>query len=154
MNELRRLQKELDEKSSRDEYARQLEATLVMDESPVVVFNPSLSPVDISSTPALPIAVENDVANFGQREDSTFLMAKDIPMATFPVESVSAIPLETYTVESEIDESHVPFSEVPIFKDPPAIEMATPSSWQMATPILSPSTVLSATSPTSSLKDI
>jgi len=155
MNERRRLQKELDEKSSRDEYTRQLEATLVMDESPVVVVaTPSPSPVDISSTPAFSMAVENEMAKFDQREDSTFLMAKEIPMATSQVESVSAIPLGTYTVESETDESHVPSSEVPIFKDPPAIEMATPSSRKMATPIISPSTVFPATSPKPSLKEI
>ncbi len=69
MNERRRLQKELDEKSSRDEYARQLEATLVMDESPVVVATPSPSPVDISSTPAFSMAVENKMIKFDQRED-------------------------------------------------------------------------------------
>jgi hypothetical protein len=85
MNERRRLQKELDEKSSRDEYTRQLEATLVMDESPVVVATPSPSPVDISSTPAFSIAVENEMVKFDQREDSTFLMAKEIPMATSPL---------------------------------------------------------------------
>jgi hypothetical protein len=126
----------------------------VMDESPVVVATPSPSPVDISSTPALSIAVENEVANSDQREDSAFLMAKDIPMATSQVEPVSAIPFKIYTVESEADESHVPSSEVPIFKDPPAIEMATPSSRNMATPIISPPTVFSSTSPKSSLKDI
>ncbi|MFN9952862.1 MAG: hypothetical protein ACK55I_07165, partial [bacterium] len=57
MNERRRLQKELDEKSSRDKYARQLEATLVKDESPVVMATPSPSSVDTPFTPVLsPIA--------------------------------------------------------------------------------------------------
>ncbi len=154
MNERRRLQKELDEKSSRDEYTRQLEATLVLDESPVSMATPSFSPVDISSTPAPSMAVENGMAKFDQGEDSTFLMAKEIPMATSLVKSVSAIPLGSYTAETETDESHVPSSEFPIFRDPPAIEMATPSSRQMATPIISPSTVVPATSSRPSLKEI
>jgi hypothetical protein len=91
MNERRRLQKELDEKSSRDEYTRQLEATLVMDESPVVVSTSSPSPVDISSTPAFSMAVEGGISNvistffqdrnlsfscFCSKKDRTFLILK------------------------------------------------------------------------------
>ncbi|MFN9903027.1 MAG: hypothetical protein ACK55Z_30500, partial [bacterium] len=56
MNERRRLQKELEGKSSRDEYTRQLEATLVMDESPVAVATPSSSPVDVSVNAPSPVS--------------------------------------------------------------------------------------------------
>jgi hypothetical protein len=75
-------------------------------------------------------------------------MAKEIPMATSQVGSASVLSLEIDTSKSDTDGSHMPSSEVPIFKDTPAAEMATPSSRQMATP------VLPTTSPRSSLKEI
>jgi hypothetical protein len=148
MNERRRLQKELDEKSSRDKYARQLEATLVKDESPVVMATPSPSSVDTPFTPVLSPIAEGEMDSFDQRRDPVFLMAKEIPMATSQVGSASVLSLEIDTSKSDTDGSHMPSSEVPIFKDTPAAEMATPSSRQMATP------VLPTTSPRSSLKEI
>jgi hypothetical protein len=157
MNERRRLQKELDEKSSRDEYTRQLEATLVMDESPVAVATPSPSPVDISFTthpPASSSAVDGEMSKLDKRDDSAFLMAKEMTTATSLGEPASAIPLEIYNAETEADGSHVPSSEFPSFKDPPDTEMATPSSMQMATPIIPPSTVIPEVSYKLSLKEI
>lgn len=69
-------------------------------------------------------------------------------MATSQVGSASVLSLEIDTSKSDTDGSHMPSSEVPIFKDTPSAEMATPSSRQMATP------VLPTTSPRSSLKEI
>jgi hypothetical protein len=157
MNERRKLQKELDEKSSRDEYTRQLEATLVMDESPVAVATPSPSPVDSSFTihpPVFSTAVEGEMTKFDQRDNSAFLMAKEMTTTTSLLEPVSDSPPEIYNVVTETGDSHVSSSEFPLFKDPPATEMAMPSSRQMATPIIPPSTVIPDVSYKPSLKEI
>jgi hypothetical protein len=146
MNERRRLQKELDEKSSRDKYARQLEATLVKDESPVVMATPSPSSVDTPFIPVLSPIAEGEMDSLDQRMAPVFLMAKEIPMVTSQVGSASVLSLEIDTSKSDTDGSHMPSSEVPIFKDTPSAEMATPMP--------SPSTVLPTTSPRSSLKEI
>jgi hypothetical protein len=158
MNESRRLQKELEEKSSLDEYKRNLEATLVMDDdSPAAVATPSLSLVDNSFTAHSPVTstdADDEVAKIDQRDDSMLMMAKEMTTATPLVEPVSVIPSETYNAVTEIDDSHVPSSEFPLFKDPPVTEMAMPSSRQMATLIIPPSTVTPDVSYKPSLKEI
>jgi hypothetical protein len=158
MNESRRLQKELDEKSSLDEYKRKLEATLVMgDDSPAAVATPSHSPVDNSfpvHSPATSTDADGKMAKIDQRDDLMFMMAKEMTTATPLVEPISVIPSETYNVVTETDNSHVPSREVPIFKDPPVAEMATPSSRQMATPLIPPSTVVPDVPYKPSLKEI
>jgi hypothetical protein len=104
--------------------------------------------------PLLPADVDGGMAKVDQRDDSTFMMAKEMTTATSLVEPVSVIPSETYNAETEADGSHVPSSEFPLFRDPPATEMAMPSSRQMATPIIPPSTVTPDVSYKPSLKEI
>jgi hypothetical protein len=157
MNESRRLQKELEERSSLDEYKRKLEATLVMDDdAPAVVATPPSFPVDNPFTAHSPVTstdADDEMAKTDQMDDSILMMAKEVTTATPLVKPVSVIPSETYNLVTEIGDSHVSSSEFSLFKDPPATEMATPSR-QMATLIFPSSTVAPDVSHKPSLKEI
>jgi hypothetical protein len=158
MNERRRLQKELDKKSSLDEYKKKLAATIGLAGAPSVpVATPSLPLVDnlFPAHSSVPSTDANDeMITVDLMDDSVPVMARETTTAIPSVDTVPATPTGVYNTEIETTDVKTSSSEVPTFTDLFPSEMATSTSKQMATPITSPSTVVPDLPSKPSLKEI
>ncbi len=146
MNEHRELQKELDEKSSLDEYKKKLAATIGLSgvtSTPVAISVPLL--IDNSSTvnSSIPLTeFTDDPAIPVPMDDLPTVVAKDVATETATVATILATPSEAVNTEINTADFKTSSTDVSIFSDSLPFEMATSSSKQMA--VATPADLLAA----------
>jgi hypothetical protein len=154
MNERRKIQKALDDKSSLEEYKKKLAATIDLSEvaSSSVATSTKLSTGNISTTSSSPPLSEtfNNTVIPVPLDDSTDMMDKEVATEFVTMANMSTTVPDP--VSSEV--SHSSSMEFIIPSSPLPSEMATTPSSQMAIPTIPSSTLEPASSFKPSLKEI
>jgi hypothetical protein len=154
MNERRKIQKALDDKSSLDEYKKKLAATIDLPgvtSTPVATSVPSMTDNVSTANSFFPLSeFSNDPVIPVPLDDSPDMMDKGVATETVKVATMLTNPPESVSSET----SHSSSTEFAIPSSFLPSEMATTSSPQMAIPPIPSSILAPASSSKPSLKEI